>query len=114
MQLGAGTISEQPIQQAQTTKEPATPRAITQRRHVRKPKHPLRCRAPSICWLHDSKPCSPSRWSSMWEPAVARFPIFRSRITAVVLTKTYVGDGEYSIAELARLGTPIPARCPVK
>jgi len=30
-------------------------------------------------------------------------PIFRSRITAAVLTKTYVGDSEYSIAELARL-----------
>lgn len=29
------------------------------------------------------------------------FPVFRSRITAAVLTRTYVGDGEYSIAELA-------------
>ena len=39
----------------------------------------------------------------MWEPAIALFPIFRSRITAAVLAKTYVGDSEYSIAELARL-----------
>lgn len=29
------------------------------------------------------------------------FPVFRSRITGQVLTRTYVGDGEYSIAELA-------------
>ena len=39
----------------------------------------------------------------MWEPPIALFPIFRSRITAAVLTKTYVGDSEYSIAELAGL-----------
>lgn len=30
------------------------------------------------------------------------FPVFRSRIAAAVLTRTYVGDGEYSIADLAR------------
>jgi hypothetical protein len=29
------------------------------------------------------------------------FPVFRSRVTAEVLTRIYVGDGEYSIAELA-------------
>jgi predicted nucleotidyltransferase len=101
MQLGAGMLSEQPFQQAQTTKEPTARR--TQRHHVRKPKHPLCCGVPSICWPYDSKPCSPSRWSSMWEPAIALFPIFRSRITTAVLTKTYIGDSEHSIAELARL-----------
>jgi len=35
------------------------------------------------------------------EQAPPLFPIFRSRLTAEVLTRTYVGDGEYSVAELA-------------
>jgi hypothetical protein len=39
----------------------------------------------------------------MWEPAIALFHVFRSRITATILTKTYVGDSEHSIVELARL-----------
>ena len=39
----------------------------------------------------------------MWEPAIALFLVFRSRITVAVLTRTYVGDSEHSIAELARL-----------
>lgn len=37
----------------------------------------------------------------MREPAPAIFPVFRSRITAAVLARTYIGDGEYSVAELA-------------
>jgi hypothetical protein len=38
----------------------------------------------------------------MREPAPAVFPVFRSRITAAVLARVYIGDGEYSVAELAR------------
>jgi predicted nucleotidyltransferase len=37
----------------------------------------------------------------MLESAPTIFPLFRSRITTAVLTKTYVGDGEYSVTELA-------------
>ncbi len=37
----------------------------------------------------------------MLESAPAIFPLFRSRITTAVLTKTYVGNGEYSVTELA-------------
>jgi hypothetical protein len=36
------------------------------------------------------------------EAAPAVFPIFRSRLTAAVLARVYIGDGEFSIAELAR------------
>jgi predicted nucleotidyltransferase len=36
------------------------------------------------------------------EAAPAVFPVFRSRLTAAVLARTYIGDGEYPIAELAR------------
>jgi hypothetical protein len=36
------------------------------------------------------------------EAAPAVFPIFRSRLTAAVLACAYIGDGEYSVAELAR------------
>jgi predicted nucleotidyltransferase len=36
------------------------------------------------------------------EAAPAVFPVFRSRLTAAVLARAYVGDGEYSIADLAR------------
>jgi hypothetical protein len=36
------------------------------------------------------------------EAAPAVFPVFRSRLTAAVLAGTYVGDGEYSVADLAR------------
>ncbi len=39
----------------------------------------------------------------MREPAPAVFPIFRSRFTAAVLARTYIGDGEYSVAELASM-----------
>jgi hypothetical protein len=35
------------------------------------------------------------------EPAPAVFPVFRSRITAAVLARVYIGDREYSVAELA-------------
>ncbi|MGH3272713.1 MAG: hypothetical protein ACRDNZ_00085 [Streptosporangiaceae bacterium] len=35
------------------------------------------------------------------EPAPAVFPVFRSRFTAAVLVRTYVGDEEYSVSELA-------------
>lgn len=38
----------------------------------------------------------------MREAPPAVFPVFRSRLTAAVLARTYIGDGEYSIAELAR------------
>jgi hypothetical protein len=68
MQLGAGTISGLPFQQAQAVKEPATLRALTQRRHARKLKPPIRCRVTSTCWLHDSKLSPQSRWSSMFVP----------------------------------------------
>lgn len=37
----------------------------------------------------------------MREPAPAAFPIFRSRFTVAVLVRTYIGDGEYSVGELA-------------
>jgi hypothetical protein len=37
------------------------------------------------------------------EAAPAVFPVFRSRLTAAVLARTYIGEGEYSIAELARV-----------
>jgi hypothetical protein len=40
---------------------------------------------------------------SVREPAPAIFPIFRSRFTVVALTRTYVGEGENSIAELAAM-----------
>jgi hypothetical protein len=36
------------------------------------------------------------------EAAPAVFPVFRSRFTAAALARTYIGDEEYSIAELAR------------
>jgi len=36
------------------------------------------------------------------EAAPAVFPVFRSRLTAAVLARAYVGDGEYSVADLAR------------
>lgn len=39
----------------------------------------------------------------MREQAPPLFPIFRSRVTAEVLARTHVGDGEYSIAELAAM-----------
>ena len=39
----------------------------------------------------------------MQEAAPAVFPVFRSRLTAAVLARTYIGDGEYSVAELARV-----------
>lgn len=35
------------------------------------------------------------------EPAPAVFPVFRSRLTIAVLARTYIGDDEYSVAELA-------------
>jgi hypothetical protein len=35
------------------------------------------------------------------EPAPAVFPVFRSRLTAAVLARVYIGDDEYSVAELA-------------
>jgi predicted nucleotidyltransferase len=35
--------------------------------------------------------------------APAVFPVFRSRLTVAVLARTYIGDGEYSVAELARV-----------
>jgi len=35
------------------------------------------------------------------EQAPAVFPVFRSRFTVAVLARTYIGDGEYSIGELA-------------
>lgn len=37
----------------------------------------------------------------MREVAPAIFPVFRSRFTTAVLARTYIGQGEYSIAELA-------------
>ena len=39
----------------------------------------------------------------MREAAPAVFPVFRSRLTAAVLARAYVGDGEYSVADLARV-----------
>ena len=42
-------------------------------------------------------------WSEVREEAPTVFPVFRSRIAAAVLTTTYVGEGEYSIADLARI-----------
>lgn len=39
--------------------------------------------------------------ASLREPAPAIFPVFRSRITVAVLARTYIGDDEYSVAELA-------------
>lgn len=41
----------------------------------------------------------------MLESAPALFPLFRSRITTAVLTKTYVGSGEYSVTELAGMAS---------
>lgn len=38
----------------------------------------------------------------MQQDAPPVFPIFRSRTTTAVLALTYVGDGEYSVADLAR------------
>jgi predicted nucleotidyltransferase len=38
----------------------------------------------------------------MQKPAPAVFPVFRSRLTTAVLSHVYIGDGEYSVAELAR------------
>jgi hypothetical protein len=35
------------------------------------------------------------------KPAPAIFPVFRSRLTAAVLARVYIGEDEYSIAELA-------------
>jgi predicted nucleotidyltransferase len=37
----------------------------------------------------------------MRQPAPAVFPLFRSRLTAAVLARTYLGGGEYSVAELS-------------
>ncbi|HUC56131.1 MAG TPA: hypothetical protein VMA95_01930 [Streptosporangiaceae bacterium] len=37
----------------------------------------------------------------MRERAPAVFPVLRSRLTAAVLARTYIGDGEYSVADLA-------------
>jgi len=37
------------------------------------------------------------------EQAPAVFPVFRSRFTVAVLARTYIGDGEYSIRELAAI-----------
>lgn len=37
----------------------------------------------------------------MREQAPAVFPVLRSRLTAAVLARTYIGDGEYSVADLA-------------
>lgn len=37
----------------------------------------------------------------MREPAPAVFPVFRSRLTVAVLARIYIGDDEYSVAELA-------------
>ena len=39
----------------------------------------------------------------MREQAPAVFPVFRSRFTVAVLARTYIGDGEYSIGELAAM-----------
>ena len=39
----------------------------------------------------------------MREQAPAVFPVFRSRFTVAVLARTYIGDGEYSIRELAAI-----------
>ena len=39
----------------------------------------------------------------MREAAPAVFPVFRSRLTVAVLARAYIGDGEYSIAELAHV-----------
>lgn len=38
----------------------------------------------------------------MREAAPAVFPVFRSRLTTAMLARAYVGEGEYSVAELAR------------
>lgn len=35
------------------------------------------------------------------QPPPPVFPVFRSRITTAVLARTYIGEGEYSVAELA-------------
>lgn len=35
------------------------------------------------------------------EQAPAVFPVFRSRLTAAILARIYIGDGEYSIVDLA-------------
>jgi hypothetical protein len=35
------------------------------------------------------------------EAAPAVFPVFRSRLTVAVLARAYIGDDEYSVAELA-------------
>jgi predicted nucleotidyltransferase len=40
----------------------------------------------------------------MRERAPAVFPVLRSRLTAAVLARTYIGDGEYSVADLAATG----------
>jgi predicted nucleotidyltransferase len=39
--------------------------------------------------------------AGMRERAPAVFPVLRSRITAAVLSRAYIGDGEYSVADLA-------------
>jgi predicted nucleotidyltransferase len=39
------------------------------------------------------------------EQAPAVFPLFRSRFTAAVLARTFIGDGEYSVGELAATAT---------
>jgi len=36
------------------------------------------------------------------EAAPPVFPVFRSRLTAAVLARAYIGDGEYSVADMAR------------
>lgn len=39
----------------------------------------------------------------MRESAPPVFPVFRSRLTAAVLARTYIGDGEHSVTELATM-----------
>jgi predicted nucleotidyltransferase len=39
--------------------------------------------------------------AGMREKAPAIFPVLRSRLTAAVLARAYIGDGEYSVADLA-------------
>lgn len=38
----------------------------------------------------------------MREAAPPVFPVFRSRLTTAVLARAYIGDGEYSVADMAR------------
>ena len=43
----------------------------------------------------------------MREPAPAIFLVFRSRFTVAVLARTYKGDDEYSVAELAAMAKQV-------